>query len=395
MIRIISSATLFDCASPINIHGISVHQNNDEYTIFILIEGLMEFRLGNEYYPLKSQKSLLVFPGEEFSFCAKSNDIKGYRITFAFNNKDELLELIHEKLDKNRISTVSINCMRIIENIEYYTKASNRESAMSLAHLVSAYFYALLDDNHLKGVSNTYESYVTRSIEYMTLHISDKITVKDLSDEVGVCEYHFMRLFKLVTGITPMSYFLKLKTVKAAELLKVTNITITQIAEKLNFSSDAHFSRTFKKYMSSNPSVYRRQAMLVKERYTFTDMLLQTIIDSSPDLIFFKDRNFVLLGCNTAFSKVLGLDKAQIIGKRDIDLFPYREANFFNHIDRMIFESGNPQSNHEWMTCPDGTKKRYEVMKAPFYDNDHNIAGIVGISRELAVSKSQAKRAKA
>jgi PAS domain S-box-containing protein len=259
-----------------------------------------------------------------------------------------------------------------------------------MSHILSALLYAVLDLwASPKPHSSTYESYVQDSIDYMNRHIYDKITVNDISEALGVCGYHYIRLFKSVTGVTPMNYFLKLKTAKGAELLKSTGLPIADIAEKLHFSSDAHFSRTFKRHMCDTPSVYRRQAALVTDKYTFNDMLLQTIIDSSPDLIFFKDKNFMLLGCNKAFCQVLGLDKAQIIGKRDVDLFPYEEALFYNHIDEAILVSGEPQSNGEWMTLPDGTKKRFEVMKAPFYDETGSVAGIVGISREMAAAKGR------
>jgi PAS domain S-box len=384
MINILSISSLSDSIVPLNQPNLMI-QSNIEYTLYILIEGLIEFKIDENLFSLKPQMLFFACPEEKYSFCIKSDDIQAYKISFSFNQNDELYDLLNEKLNEGHFRTVPVSCLRIIENIKYYTNTLSRESTLSLNHLVSSFLYLSLDENdYSMNVSNLYENYVKHSIEYMTSHIYEKVRVKDLSNKLGVCDCHYMRLFKSVVGLSPMDYFLKLKMIKATELLKTANMSLAEIADKLNFSSDAHFSRTFKKYMGCNPSIYRRQATLVKEKYTFSDILLQTIIDSSPDLIFFKDTNFILLGCNTAFSKVLGLEKSQIIGKRDADLFPYKEALFYNRIDEMILESGNAQSNLEWMTFPDGTRKHYEVMKAPFYDKAYNVAGIVGISREVS-----------
>lgn len=387
MIKIKSSSPLYNNFTENTNEDESHHrQKPDEYSIYLLLDGTMQFMFSKELLTLRPQMLLIVYPGDEYSVCGKTRELFCHKISFSLKESEELHELLHEKLD--RISTLPAKCLKMIELLDLNDKGLSREAILSMAHILEALLFALIDSKmSQKPVSSTYESYVEDSIDFMNKHIFDKVTVNDISDALGVCGYHYIRLFKQVTGVTPMHYFLKLKTTKAAELLKVTNMPISDIAEKLHFSSDAHFSRTFKRHMFYTPSIYRRQASLVTEKYTFNDMLLQTIIDSSPDLIFFKDTSFVLLGCNAAFCKVLGLDRSQIVGKRDVDLFPHKEALFFNQRDKAILESGKPQSNSEWMTFPDGTQKKFEVMKAPFYDETYTIAGIVGISREIASKK--------
>ena len=392
MIRIKSSSPIYNNFADNTNEGQALSsQKPDEYSIYLLLDGVMQFRFPKEQLTLRPQMLLIVYPGDEYSISCNTKELFCHKIVFSLKESDELYELLHEKLD--RISTLPAKCLKMIELLDYNDKGLSREALLSMSHVLEALLFTLIDSKmSQKPVSSTYESYVEDSIDFMNKHIFDKFTVNDISDAIGVCGYHYIRLFKQVTGVTPMNYFLKLKTTKAAELLKVTNMSISEVAEKLHFSSDAHFSRTFKRHMFYTPSTYRRQAALVTEKYTFNDILLQTIIDSSPDLIFFKDTDFVLLGCNAAFCRVLGLDRSQIVGKRDVDLFPHKEALFFNQIDKVILESGKPQSNSEWMTFPDGTQKKFEVMKAPFYDETYTIAGIVGISREIASKKYSRER---
>lgn len=391
MIKIKSSSPLYNnLADSANGSESYFTQKADEYSIYLLLDGTLQFKFPKEMLTLRPQMLLIVYPGEEYSVNGTA-ELFCHKICFTIRESEELHELLHEKLD--RINTLPAKCLKMIDLMDFNDKGLSREAMLSMSHILEALLFALIDSKmSQKPISNTYESYVEDSIDFMNKHIFDKVTVNDISDAIGVCGYHYIRLFKQVTGVTPMNYFLKLKTTKAAELLTVTSMSISEISDKLHFSSDAHFSRTFKRHMLYTPSIYRRQASLVTEKYTFNDMLLQTIIDSSPDLIFFKDTSFVLLGCNAAFCKVLGLDRAQIVGKRDADLFPYKEALFFNQIDKAILESGKPQSNSEWMTFPDGTQKKYEVMKAPFYDEAYTIAGIVGISREIASKKYSRER---
>ena len=387
MIRIKSSSPLYKnfAGHPDGSESL-IRQNANEYSIYLLLDGTLQFKFPREQLTLRPQMLLIVFPGEEYTIIEKTSELFCHKITFSLQGNEELNELLCEKLE--RINPLPAKCLKMIELLDFNIKALTREATLSMSHLLEALFFSLIDSKlSQKPVSSTYESYVEDSIDFMNKHIFEKITVNEISEAIGVCGYHYIRLFKQVTGVTPMNYLLKLKTTKAAELLKVTSMSISEIAEKLHFSSDAHFSRTFKRHMIYTPSIYRRQVMLAAEKYTFNDILLQTIIDSSPDLIFFKNTEFVLLGCNTAFCKVLGLDRSQIVGKRDVDLFPYKEALFYNQIDKTILESGKPQSNSEWMTFPDGTQKKYEVMKAPFYDEAYTIAGIVGISREIVAPR--------
>jgi PAS domain S-box-containing protein len=235
-------------------------------------------------------------------------------------------------------------------------------------------------------------TYVEKTIQYMSYHILDKIILEDLAKVVNLCQGHYIRIFKQVTGIPPMEYFLKMKINKAAELLSTTDESITEISNKLLFSSGSHFNRTFKKFKEMNPSQYRKKYQYSSSNsfveksensYKLSFSLIQTIFDSLPDLIFYKNQTGVILGCNKAFCRVMGLDKEQIVGKSDYTLFPKDEADWYKFHDEAVLKSKSPQRNREWMSLPDGTMRRYEVLKAPFFDENGNLMGLVGMSRDI------------
>lgn len=114
--------------------------------------------------------------------------------------------------------------------------------------------------------------------------------------------------------------------------------------------------------------------------------LLNSVIESTPDLIFFKnykDYDGIYIGCNKAFSKYTGLKKKDILGHSDYEVFGKETAEFFKEKDNEVLNAGKSRSNEEWVTYPDGSKALLDTLKAPLYDSNQNIIGILGVSRDI------------
>ncbi len=121
-----------------------------------------------------------------------------------------------------------------------------------------------------------------------------------------------------------------------------------------------------------------------------SNALLASLIDSIPDLIFYKDHQGTYLGCNRAFVRFTGqADASAIIGKTDFDLFPKHEAEFFRTMDQQMLASGHSRQNEEWVTYPDDTKILLDTLKTLFYDPDGTVLGLIGISRDITERQSQ------
>jgi PAS domain S-box-containing protein len=237
------------------------------------------------------------------------------------------------------------------------------------------------------------QTYVEKTIQYMSYHIYENPTLAEFAGEVNLCKCHFLRVFKTTTGFSPMNYFMKLKINKAAELLTTTNLSVGEIAKRLKFSNDSHCNRTFKKQKEINPSGFRRKylqsgrMMALPEEHNQFELsysMLRAVLDASPDLIFIKDVNDIHIECNMAFCRVMGLERGQIVGKTTGELFRTQaEAQFFQRNDQIVFKAKVPRRNREWMSLPDGTRKEYEVLKSPYFDGQGNAIGLIGISRDI------------
>ena len=117
--------------------------------------------------------------------------------------------------------------------------------------------------------------------------------------------------------------------------------------------------------------------------------LIISLVDSIPDLIFYKDINGVYLGCNIPFTEFVGKQKNEIIGKTDHDLFNIEIAGLFRYHDNQMLNQKIPRRNEEWVTYPDGRKILLETLKTPYWDVDGVLIGILGISRDITERKQR------
>ena len=115
--------------------------------------------------------------------------------------------------------------------------------------------------------------------------------------------------------------------------------------------------------------------------------LIISLLDSIPDIIFYKDVNGVYLGCNPPFAEFVGKSRGEIVGKTDYDLFDKEIADFFRDRDRNMLKQGDTRHNDEWITYPDGRKILIDTLKTPYWDTNGGLIGILGISRDITARK--------
>jgi PAS domain S-box-containing protein len=113
--------------------------------------------------------------------------------------------------------------------------------------------------------------------------------------------------------------------------------------------------------------------------------LLQTIVDSIPDMIFYKDLQSTYLGCNESFAAgYIGRPKEEIVGRRDADINSDQElVSRYVESDRRVMESGRTAQLEHQLTLAKGTKAYVEVLKTPFRDSSGRVAGVIGIARDM------------
>lgn len=84
-------------------------------------------------------------------------------------------------------------------------------------------------------------------------------SLDELAGEIGVSRRHFFRAFKQSTGKTPHTYVAEHRLQRAADLLRATELSATEIALECGFASSSHFTVAFKRAIGASPSEFRRK----------------------------------------------------------------------------------------------------------------------------------------
>jgi len=107
-----------------------------------------------------------------------------------------------------------------------------------------------MNDIHLKSV--------LQAIEFMREHLDEELTSEQLAAHVGYSPYHFIRIFKQVTGISPRQYLsaLRIETGKM-NLLKESSLLV-KILHTIGFQSAGSFNTRFKQFVGVSPKQFHR-----------------------------------------------------------------------------------------------------------------------------------------
>lgn len=110
------------------------------------------------------------------------------------------------------------------------------------------------EKRYVSGLTNKKLALVLELIES---DLSEDLPLKVLANAAGLSEYHFLRMFKQSTGYTPHQYVISQRIERAKELLQKTEMTITEIAYLLGFSTPAHFTHHFRRKTGYTPTEIR------------------------------------------------------------------------------------------------------------------------------------------
>lgn len=105
---------------------------------------------------------------------------------------------------------------------------------------------------------NYYTQIITDTIDYIEDSIGEKLSLAQLASRAGISDYHFNRIFKTVSGVTPKQYVLGRKLTRALDRLKTTDRSILEIALDMGFEYPDVFSRDFQRQFGLSPAEYRQ-----------------------------------------------------------------------------------------------------------------------------------------
>lgn len=141
----------------------------------------------------------------------------------------------------------------------YIQSAENAKTMDDLEPLALMMYEDFIRRVHKCRTNPNLSQQVQMCVDYIEMHLEEKIRAADLAKLVGYTEYYLTHKFKEETGLSVSDYAKFAKIERAKVLLKSTDQTVQDIAAALSFSTRNYFSRVFQEVTGLTPMEYRER----------------------------------------------------------------------------------------------------------------------------------------
>ena len=93
--------------------------------------------------------------------------------------------------------------------------------------------------------------------DFIESHLSEDLSIEKLASEACLSPFHFARAFKAATGTAPHAYLTALRIERAKSLISDRRLSLAEISAVCGFSSQAYFTKWFKRFVGATPGAYR------------------------------------------------------------------------------------------------------------------------------------------
>jgi AraC family transcriptional regulator len=112
----------------------------------------------------------------------------------------------------------------------------------------------------LSGPSRLTDDQLRTAIDYIHDHIGGSLELGAISRAAGLSQFHFARLFKAATGLTPFQFVTRTRMKRAKELLGQTRLPVFEIADRVGYQKPSHFSARFRSVWGCSPDAFRKSS---------------------------------------------------------------------------------------------------------------------------------------
>jgi AraC family transcriptional regulator len=97
-----------------------------------------------------------------------------------------------------------------------------------------------------------------RKIEdYVRAHLAESISIETLAELAELSPFHFSRVFKQTTGMTPLQFVIRERMLQAQQLIRETSRSLIEIALEVGYTSPSHFAQVFRRTVGVAPTEFR------------------------------------------------------------------------------------------------------------------------------------------
>lgn len=221
-------------------------------------------------YSVKSGEGFMLFPHQITTYIADRNLPWEYTwIEFDGLRAKEAVEIAGLSMDQPifhpRAKDLAHNMM---EEMIYIAQNAKESPFHLIGHLylVLDYLTRSSSSMKLKQGGKMRDFYIKEALSFIEQNFQNDISIEDISSFCGLNRSYFGKIFHETVGKSPQDFLLNYRMTKAAELLKLTKLSIGDIGNAVGYPNQLHFSRAFKNVFGVSPRNWRSENQLLSEK---------------------------------------------------------------------------------------------------------------------------------
>ncbi|NQX63348.1 helix-turn-helix transcriptional regulator [Paenibacillus qinlingensis] len=244
-----------------NSYEVTKREGFDLPGLFLTFDGKGSITLANQTYELDKNTFFFVEDFIPAMYKCLNNDWKFYFLDFSQLDMTRYLQIpIREVISTGKMAEAMQLCERMIDGLIAQPLGYEYASNISLQELL------LLFSREHALVAISHHTELNQILIYIHRNLDKQIRIEDLLQLCGWSRTTFFTRFRAVTGLSPTDYLLKLKLAAARVALETTSLSLKEIAAKLHFYDEFHFSKLFKKAFDQSPSTFRKLKLMGTEK---------------------------------------------------------------------------------------------------------------------------------
>jgi len=200
----------------------------------------------------QEREVLIISLDTNFVAARAGRNLPSEKLHFApqFRVRDPLIEGIANALG-TEVSRESSNGQPQIINDDY----ANSLAEVLAAHIIKDFTTVERAENPKSG--QLAPAKLRRATDFINERLDAGVTLSEIAEAVDMSPFHFARMFKQTTGFTPLQYVMEQKIEHSKALLKNAELPLADIAFKLGFASQSHFTMHFRRLTGTTPKHFR------------------------------------------------------------------------------------------------------------------------------------------
>lgn len=237
-----------------------------KYIILYVKSGIADFILNGKEARVKKNDVFFIDLENEFFIRKITTETHYISIIFSptiMGTKSDLTRDIFTRIVIDTKIILPDEILKKIEKVATSNYKNDIENEFAIKNLIYEIFFYVIKTHQFAPLPEFEKTNKKRSIEesviYIKKHYRENITLSDLLDSTNYSRTHFIRLFKLNTGMNYTDYLNRYRIKHACRDLIFSDKNITEIATENGFNNIQYFSKTFKKYMNCSPKQYQKK----------------------------------------------------------------------------------------------------------------------------------------